>query len=98
MGQFHDEMPEWLVDWLLEQHLFFVATAPLAGDGHINLSPKGARARKSRGGCGARTCMNPRLTLCGSALRGTFHVIDSKTVWYEDLTGSGTSDVKGATR
>ena len=62
MGQFHDEMPDWLVDWLLEQHLFFVATAPLAGDGHINLSPKGARARKSRG---ARTCMDPRLTFAG---------------------------------
>jgi len=48
MGQFHDEMPDWLVEWLLEQHLFFVATAPLAGDGHINLSPKGARAKESR--------------------------------------------------
>ena len=48
MGQFHDEMPEWLVDWLLEQHLFFVATAPLAGDGHVNLSPKGAHAKEPR--------------------------------------------------
>jgi len=96
MGQFHDEMPDWLVDWLLEQHLFFVATAPLAEDGHINLSPKGARARERV--AVLELCMDPRLTLCGSALRGTFHVIDSKTVWYEDLTGSGMSGVKGATR
>ena len=27
--------------WLAQQHLFFVATAPLAGDGMVNCSPKG---------------------------------------------------------
>ena len=27
--------------WIAEQHLFFVATAPLDPDGHVNLSPKG---------------------------------------------------------
>lgn len=30
-----------LADWISRQHLFFVATAPLDGDGHVNLSPKG---------------------------------------------------------
>jgi hypothetical protein len=30
-----------LREWIEEQHLFFVATAPLAGDGHLNLSPRG---------------------------------------------------------
>jgi len=30
-----------LLGFLREQHLFFVATAPSGGDGHINLSPKG---------------------------------------------------------
>jgi hypothetical protein len=30
-----------LARWLLQQPLFLVATAPLAGDGHVNLSPKG---------------------------------------------------------
>jgi len=29
------------VDFIRRQHLFFVATAPLAADGHVNLSPKG---------------------------------------------------------
>jgi hypothetical protein len=28
-------------DWIAKQALFFVGTAPLAGDGHINVSPKG---------------------------------------------------------
>jgi hypothetical protein len=27
--------------WLEAQHVFFVATAPLAADGHVNCSPKG---------------------------------------------------------
>jgi hypothetical protein len=30
-----------LARWLLKQPLFLVATAPLAGDGHVNVSPKG---------------------------------------------------------
>jgi hypothetical protein len=30
-----------LAGWLLEQHVFFVGTAPLDGEGHVNVSPKG---------------------------------------------------------
>ena len=30
-----------LADWLSRQHLFFVATAPLSAQGHVNCSPKG---------------------------------------------------------
>ena len=28
-------------DWIAQQPMFFVGTAPLAGDGHVNVSPKG---------------------------------------------------------
>jgi hypothetical protein len=28
-------------EWIAKQHLFFVGTAPLATDGHVNISPKG---------------------------------------------------------
>jgi hypothetical protein len=28
-------------EWIARQALFFVGTAPLAGDGHVNVSPKG---------------------------------------------------------
>src|SRR3954447_15078674 len=28
-------------DWIAAQALFFVATAPLGADGHVNVSPKG---------------------------------------------------------
>jgi hypothetical protein len=41
MGKVHDTIDERLAGWIRAQHVFFVATAPLAGDGHVNLSPKG---------------------------------------------------------
>ena len=36
-----DEIDDKLAAWLLDQPVFFVASAPLAGDGHVNVSPKG---------------------------------------------------------
>jgi Pyridoxamine 5'-phosphate oxidase len=41
MGKIHDAITPDLAAWIEQQHLFFVATAPLAGDGHLNCSPKG---------------------------------------------------------
>jgi Pyridoxamine 5'-phosphate oxidase len=41
MAKQFDEIGDHLRDWISRQALFFVATAPLAGDGHVNLSPKG---------------------------------------------------------
>lgn len=41
MGTIHDELSDKLIDFIESQRMFFVATAPLAGDGHVNLSPKG---------------------------------------------------------
>ncbi len=36
-----DSIDSELAAWIAEQHIFFVATAPLAADGHVNCSPKG---------------------------------------------------------
>lgn len=33
-----------LAAWIGQQHLFFVATAPLSAEGHVNCSPKGGDA------------------------------------------------------
>lgn len=63
MAKFYDEIPEWLFEWIQKQHMFWVATAPLSIQGHINVSPKGTA--------------------------DCFHVVNSKQVWYEDLSGSG---------
>ena len=41
MGKFNDSIQEHHVAFIQKQKMFFVATAPLSGDGHVNLSPKG---------------------------------------------------------
>jgi hypothetical protein len=41
MGKFYNSISEAHAEFIRSQHIFFVATAPLAEDGRINLSPKG---------------------------------------------------------
>jgi hypothetical protein len=41
MGSTYPSIDGELAAFLSAQHVFFVATAPLAADGHVNLSPKG---------------------------------------------------------
>ncbi|KJA22515.1 hypothetical protein HYPSUDRAFT_40895 [Hypholoma sublateritium FD-334 SS-4] len=67
MGKFLEEIPEYLAEWILQQQMFWVASAPLSPDGHVNISPK--------------------------AIEGTFHVVNSRRVWYEDLSGTGAETV-----
>lgn len=66
MGVFYETIPENLIEWIRKQHVFWVATAPLSGKGHINVSPKGGEY---------------------------FGVLDEKTFWYHDLTGSGSETI-----
>jgi hypothetical protein len=40
VGQVYDGIDETLTAWIERQHPFFVGTAPLAADGHVNVSPK----------------------------------------------------------
>jgi hypothetical protein len=41
MARVYEGIDDRLREWLLAQPMFFVASAPLAADGHVNLSPKG---------------------------------------------------------
>lgn len=41
MGKIYDRIDDALASWMLAQPLWFVATAPLAVDGHVNVSPRG---------------------------------------------------------
>jgi Pyridoxamine 5'-phosphate oxidase len=41
MAKLYDQITDHLAEFIQAQPLFFVATAPLAADGHVNLSPKG---------------------------------------------------------
>ena len=41
MAEVLDDIDERLAAWIGRQPMFFVGSAPLAGDGHVNVSPKG---------------------------------------------------------
>ena len=41
MGKIYDGIDEHQRQWIAEQALFFVGSAPLDGEGHVNVSPKG---------------------------------------------------------
>src|SRR4051794_36072966 len=41
MGRIYEEIDDKLAAWIARQPLYFVGTAPLDGDGHVNVSPKG---------------------------------------------------------
>ena len=43
MPEFFESIPDHLIPWLLDQHVFWVASAPLSKEGHVNLSPKGLK-------------------------------------------------------
>jgi hypothetical protein len=66
MSKEYPELTPKLIEFIEAQKLFFVATAPLSGDGHVNVSPKGM---------------------------DSLRVIDSKTLAYLDVTGSGVETI-----
>lgn len=41
MAKFYEEITPDLQEFIRKQQLFFVASAPLSADGHVNISPKG---------------------------------------------------------
>lgn len=41
MGRVYEDISEGVRQFIGKQHMFFVASAPLSNDGHVNLSPKG---------------------------------------------------------
>lgn len=41
MAKVFDEITDHLREWIAARELFFVGTAPLSADGHVNVSPKG---------------------------------------------------------
>lgn len=41
VGKTHESLGDHLIAWIGAQSMFFVATAPRSGDGHVNVSPKG---------------------------------------------------------
>ena len=69
MGKLYDEITPELADWIGQQRLFFVATAPLAAEGLLNCSPKGMDTFRI---LGPRTVAY--LDLTGSGIETIAHV------------------------
>lgn len=84
MGKTYDKLDERLTAFIEDQKMFFVATAPLSADGHVNVSPKGYDAFRvidpltvaylDTGGSGietqAHTAENGRITVMFCAFEG----------------------------
>jgi hypothetical protein len=84
-----DRIDEKLAEWIRAQHVFFVASAPLAANGHVNLSPKGLASLAILGprevayldfvGSGAETIAhareNGRITLMLCAFEGPPRIV-----------------------
>jgi hypothetical protein len=41
VGKVYEQIDERWREWIAQRRMFFVGTAPLSGEGHVNLSPKG---------------------------------------------------------
>ncbi len=89
MSKTYDHLDETLVAFIRAQRMFFVATAPLSGEGSVNVSPKGydslaliderTVAYLDLGGSGAETLAhvreNGRITLMFCAFEGAANIL-----------------------
>ncbi len=89
MGKTYEHIDDSLRAFIAAQKLFFVATAPLSGEGHVNLSPKGYDAFKvlgpnevaylDLGGSGIETQAhlqeNGRITIMFCAFEGAANIL-----------------------
>lgn len=89
MAKFYDRIEDKHVAFIKAQKMFFVATAPLSGDGSVNLSPKGydsfrilddnTIAYLDLGGSGIETMAhvreNGRITIMFMAMDGSANIV-----------------------
>jgi hypothetical protein len=77
MGKFSNSIQPAHADFIKRQKMFFVATAPLAADGHINLSPKGTDSFR---------VLTPTsviyLDMVGSGNETSAHVLENKRITF----------------
>jgi len=89
MGKLYSQLNKQLIEFIGEQKMFFVASAPLSADGHVNVSPKGYDslivldnqqiAWLDMGGSGVETLAhvkeNRRMTLMFCAMQGPAKIL-----------------------
>jgi hypothetical protein len=85
----HPEISEKLASWIRAQRMFFVGSAPLSAQGHVNISPKGGDAFRVLGpldvayedytGSGAETVAhlreNERIVILFCAFEGAAQIV-----------------------
>lgn len=96
MGVFYETLPPALVPWLVAQKVFWIASAPLSGDGHVNVSPKGISdkggpffgvIRESKDG--KRVLQSDSKGEGEEEEKSGGDKVVIRKFWYMDLTGSG---------
>lgn len=89
MGKTYEKLDDKLIEFIKAQKMFFVATAPLSRDGHVNVSPKGydsfvvidesTVAWLDLGGSGIETMAhlkeNERITIMFCAFEGRANIV-----------------------
>ena len=75
MGKLFDVITPELQKWIEQQKIFFVATAPVSGEGHINCSPKGLDSFRI---VDVRTVAYQDLT--GSGIETIAHIQENKRI------------------
>ncbi|KAG9012109.1 hypothetical protein FRB93_002252 [Tulasnella sp. JGI-2019a] len=73
MGKFYDEIPESIVPFIEEQEMFWVGSAPLSGNGHVNISPKGYKGNETASHLYEKG--NGRLTIMFTAFKGPPNIV-----------------------
>lgn len=86
MVTFWNAIPDAHISWILDQKLFWVATAPLNPDGHVNVSPKGV--------VGTFHVVNPNRVwyedLSGSGVETISHIRENKRITVMFIAFEGT--------
>ena len=77
MAKFYNSLNDDLKQWITQQHVFFVATAPLSGEGHVNLSPKGYDSLRI---LDAHTVAY--LDMTGSGSETSAHIMENKRITF----------------
>jgi hypothetical protein len=75
MGKVYHHIDDRILEWIARQHLFFVSTAPLSAQGHVNCSPKGMDSFRI---LGPNTVAY--LDLTGSGIETIAHLRENKRI------------------
>ncbi len=88
MGKTFDQITEPMQKFIDKQQMFFVATAPLAGDGHVNMSPKGLDSFRILGG--NRVAY---LDLTGSGNETSAHIAENGRITFMFVAFTGSPNI-----